>query len=78
MTKKIKLYLLACRIEWHWLFIIPGRKKGSRIIDELLAKGLPMDSPKMMSINKRLNRHCTRVTVLAEKYNELAGIRIFS
>ena len=72
--KKIKLYVIACKIEWHWLFITPGRKKGNKIIDGLFAKGQPLNSPKLTRLNRRLNRRCTRVSVLTERYAELAGV----
>ena len=74
MMKKLKLRIIACKIEWHWLFIIPGRKKGNRIIDELAAKGQPVNSPKLLALVRRLNRHCTRVSVLTELYKDFAGI----
>ena len=74
MLKKIRLHVIACKIEWHWLFITPGRKKGNKIIDGLFAKGQPLNTPKLMSLNRRLSRHCSRVSVLTERYAELAGI----
>ena len=74
MLKRIKMYIIACRIEWHWLFITPGRKKGNRMIDKLLAKGQSVYTPELLALNRRLSVHCTRVSVLTEMYNELADI----
>ena len=75
MWKEIRLRVLACKIEWHWLFIMPGRKKGSRIMDELWKQGQPLNSRKLLSLNRRVSRRCLRVTLLTERYMKLAGIR---
>jgi hypothetical protein len=77
MSKKLRLRLIACKIEWHWLFIMPGRKKGNRMIDGLIAKGQLLNSPKLLALVRQINKHCARVSVLTELYKEIAGIRIF-
>jgi len=75
MLNKIKLCILACKIEYHWKFITPGRKKANRIIEVLLEQGRePLDSPELAALYRRLNKNCTRVSALTYKYNELAGI----
>jgi hypothetical protein len=68
--------IIACRIEWHWLFITPGRKKGVDMIDELAAKGQPPNSPELMALIRKLNRHCMRVSVLTEKYISLDNMKL--
>ena len=75
MLKTIKLHILACKIEYHWRFITPGRKTANRMIDVLLAKNQsPLNSPKLTELYHRLNRHCTQVSALTQKYKELSGM----
>lgn len=76
MLKKIRLRILAWKIEWHWLFITPGRKKGGKMIDELILSGQPLNSPKLITLNNKLSHHCTRVLILTERYHKLAGIEL--
>jgi len=73
MLKKLKMRIIACKIEWHWLFITPGRKKGSHLIDGLLAQEKPLNTPELIALNRRLNRRFTKVSVLMERYKDLAG-----
>jgi len=71
MKKTITLALLALAIELHWCFIRPGRKR----LAAMYGAGCSLSDRKMLRVNKRVSRHCTRVTVLTERYKQLAGIR---
>jgi len=71
MLKKIRMSIIAFKIEWHWLFITSGQKKANQIVNELLMKGQSVYSPKVLVFNRRLNRRCIRVSVLSGMYNSL-------
>lgn len=68
--KKLKLKLLAMKIEWHWLFIKLYRRK----INDLLEKGIKLTNPKLLGVYDVLNKHCTRVMVAQKRYEDLCGI----
>ncbi|BBB92448.1 MAG TPA: hypothetical protein PKA28_04570 [Methylomusa anaerophila] len=68
MYKKLRMKMLAVRIEWHWGFIMRGRKKGNH----LLEKGPPYTSDKILRLSKRVDRHCNSISRLTNKYIELA------
>lgn len=73
MFQKLKLKILACKIEYQWLFITPGRKKANKIIDALLAQGQsPLNSMKLATLYRRISRRCTQVSALTQKYKKLA------
>lgn len=69
MHQKIEMQLLAFKIEWHWFFIIRGRKKGYRLLD----KGLPFTSKEILRLSERLDYHCNRVNLLTNRYRELTN-----
>lgn len=70
MYQKVRMKLLAVRIEWHWLFIMRVRKK----VNLMIGKEIPFTSAVLLRLDKRLNRHCGRVTWLTHQYEELANI----
>ena len=70
MKKKIELRILAMRIEYHWWFIMRGRKTGNKLIDA----GQPLSSPKLLALNNRLTHHCVRAMKYTRRYEYLAGI----
>ena len=70
MKKETELRILAMRIEYHWWFIMRGRKKGNKLIDA----GQPLSSPMLLALNDRLTRHCVRVMKYTKRYEDLAGI----
>lgn len=51
--KKLKLKLLAMKIEWHWLFIKPYRKK----INDLVETGMKLTDPKLLRVYDVLMSH---------------------
>lgn len=70
MYKKLRMKMLIVRIEWHWGFIMRGRKKGNH----LLEKGPPYTSDKILRLSKRVDRHCNSISRLTNKYIKLAKI----
>lgn len=53
IRKKLQAALLAARIEYHWWFILRGRKLGERWL-----RGCePLNSPRMLRLNRRIDRH---------------------
>ena len=55
--KKLKLWILAAKIEWHWVFIKRTRKRGN----SLLGSGISLSSPEVVKLNHRLTSHSTEV-----------------
>ncbi len=66
--KKLKLRILAAKIEWHWLFIKRTRKRGN----SLLSSGIPLTSQKFIKLNRRLTSRSTKVIRSQMVYEELA------
>ena len=66
--KKIKLWLLASKIEWHWWFILRIRKKGA----SLLSEGMPLTSLKLYKLNRNLSMHSTKAINAESAYSVLA------
>jgi hypothetical protein len=65
--KKLKLSLLAAKIEWHWLFIKRTRKRGN----SLLGIGIPLSSPRFIKLNCSLASHSAKVIRNQMVYEEL-------
>lgn len=70
MKTSLELKWLAFCIEWHWWFIMRGRKKGNKMLDA----GEGLSSPKLLTLDKRLSNHCCRVMSKTKRYETLAGI----
>lgn len=68
MYKKLWMKMLAIKIEWYWYLIMRCRKKGKT----LLEKGPPYTTDEILSLSKRLDRHCNSVWRLEHKYKRLA------
>ena len=66
--KKIKLWLLASKIEWHWWFILRIRQKGNSLLD----KGMPLTFQKLYYLNRNLSTHSTKATKAQSAYSLLA------
>jgi len=66
--KKIKLWLLASKIEWHWWFILRIRRKGT----SLLSGGMPLTSQKLFKLNRNLSMHSTNAIKAQSAYSLLA------
>ena len=67
--KKLKLKLLAVRIELHWWFIRRQRQKGK----QLLEAGLPYSSQKIVELNRRFSKHCAIAMKAQREYERMAG-----
>lgn len=72
---KTFLRLLGCGIEWHWLFIKPGRKILGNIAEKRLRGNKKINTKWIILLNGRLNHHCTRAMSLTESYRRLAGLK---
>lgn len=70
MYKKLRMKILAIKIEWYWYLIMRCRKKGKI----LLEKGPPYTTDEILRLSKRLDRHCNSVWQLEHKYKSLAKI----
>jgi len=66
--KKMKLWMLASKIEWHWWFILRIRQKGN----SLLGKGMPLSSQKLYYLNRNLSTHSTKAIKAQSAYSLLA------
>jgi len=66
--KKIKLWLLASKIEWHWWFILRIKREGN----SLLGAGMPLTSQKLYKLNRYLSVHSTKAIEAQSAYNMLA------
>lgn len=70
MKQTIEMKWLAFSIEWHWWFIIRGRKRGNRLIDA----GTPFTSPKLLRLSKFITDHGMKAMAAQKRYEDLAGI----
>ena len=68
--KRLKLKLLAAKIELNWWFIRSERRQGNR----LLRSGASRCSKKMLSLNRRYSRHCTRALKAQREYERTADM----
>jgi len=66
--KKMKLWLLASKIEWHWWFIMRIRGQGN----SLLENGMPLSSQRLYTLNKRLSKHSTKALRAQSAFEILA------
>ncbi|NLH01062.1 MAG: hypothetical protein GX488_04020 [Clostridiales bacterium] len=66
--KKLKMWLISVKIEWHWWFIIRIRRKGN----SLLRGGAALTSQKLYHLNRRLSSHSTKAMKAQAAYNILA------
>jgi len=67
--KKIKLTLLAARVELHWWYIIEARQKGGRLVRE----GAPYSSERFLALNRMLSRHAAKALRAQLEYEHLGG-----
>ncbi|NLT63116.1 MAG: hypothetical protein GXY01_01455 [Clostridiales bacterium] len=66
--KKLKLWILSVKIEWHWWFIMRIRRKGN----SLLRKGMPLSSQKLYYLNRSLSSHSTKALKAQSAYSRLS------
>ena len=70
MKKSLEMKLLALTIEWHWWFIMRGRKKCKKLIEG----GPPFTSPNLIRIDNRIVSHGMAALKGSRRYEELSGI----
>jgi len=70
MIRAIKMKCLGFIIEWHWWFIMRGRKRGNRLI----AAGTPLTSPKLLRLDKYITRHGLKALEAQKRYEDFDGI----
>jgi len=68
--KKLRLRLLAARIEWTWWLIARERKKGR----ELLESGQRHSSKELLKLNQRFSKHCASVMKAQRTYEAAIGL----
>lgn len=71
MYKGLKLRWLALIIEHHWAFIAKDRRKGCL----MMAEGIPLSSPQMLSLSNHIAKHCFMAMVAQNKYKNLCGLK---
>ena len=70
MKQTFEMRLVAFRIEWHWWFIMRGRKRGNRLIDA----GTPLTSPELLRLSNNITEHGLKAMEAQKRYEDLAGI----
>ena len=68
--KKLKLKLLAARIELHWWFIKRERQKANKFVKS----GYQHSSSKMLALNQRFSKHCAIALKAQREYDDMVGI----
>ncbi len=68
--KKWKLIMLAAIIEWHWLWIKAGRNKGNTMLEH----GVPLSSPKLLRLSRRITRRGMKAMRATQRYEDLCGL----
>ena len=63
--KRVQAFLLSARIEYHWWWILRFRKLG----ESWISRGEGLSSPRLLRLNKRLDRHGL-IAKKCEKYYE--------
>ena len=66
--KKLKLLILAAKIEWHWWFIGKIRRRGN----SLLSREVPLSSQKFYLLNRRLSTHSSKAIKAQSLYGRLS------
>lgn len=74
MKKSLELKLLALTIEWHWWFIMRGRKKCKKMIEG----GTPLTSQNLIRLDNKIASHGMTAFSASRRYEELSGIRTAS
>lgn len=67
--KKLKLKLLAAKIELHWWFIKRQRQRGR----QLLETGASPSSKEFLALNRSFSKHCTQAMKVQREYERAAG-----
>lgn len=64
--KQIYGLFLACRIEWHWRFMLRCKKRGNHLIKS----GSALDSPEIIKLNRMVSNHGVRALNLQNEYEQ--------
>ena len=51
--KQVYGFWLACRIEYHWWYILRYRKRGIGMIES----GVALSSPELIKLSQKITRH---------------------
>lgn len=68
--ERLKLRLLAAKIELHWWHIRRARLKG----DRLMKAGFSHSSQKFLALNQSYSKHCAQAMKAQRKYENATGI----
>lgn len=74
MKKSLELKLLALTIEWHWWFIMRGRKKCTKLIES----GVPFTSSDLIRLDNKIASRGLLASNTSRRYEEISGIRTAS
>lgn len=66
---KIKLWVLAVRIEVRWWFILRYRKIGSWLLD----RDEPLTSKRLLWLSKRIDHHGIKAFAYEDRYRKMIG-----
>ena len=70
--ERLKLRLLAAKIELQWWYIRRQRQKGNR----LLQTGLSLSSQKFLALNQSYSKHCAQAVKAQREYESVTGIQL--
>lgn len=68
--KTLRLKLLAATIEWHWIWIKAGRKKG----ENLLEQGVSLSDPRLLRLDRQITRRGMKAMRATKEYEDLCGL----
>lgn len=62
--KRLYGFWLACRIEYHWWYILRYRKRGKGMIES----GVALSSPELIELSQKITRHGMVALHLRDEY----------
>lgn len=62
--KRLYGFWLACRIEYHWGYILRYRKRGKGMIES----GVALSSPELIELSQKITRHGMVALHLQDEY----------
>ena len=72
MIQRIIMRWVAMCIEWHWMFVVYGRKKIGRLLDS----GVSLTCKKLQRMDKMVTTHGNKAIMAQYLYEDLAGITV--
>ena len=64
--KQLYGFWLACRIEYHWWYILRYKKRGIGMIES----GVALSSPELTKLSQKITRHGMVALRLQDEYEE--------